>query len=335
MPFEVHTEADLDGKGAPPQPRPLVLTVADVMALKVEPRCELIEKWLPTRGACLIFGKPKSNKTTIAVQAAIAVATGQAFLDYYKVLKTGPVLLLTQDDPDGAASVQDLFRVSPIPTHGQPIYTVPKVPFDFGVLFIEWLEKEIVEKKLVFAVLDSYTKLRGPRKSGIDIVKAESADLTELDELAKRTNCCILIIHHDSKSAAAALDWSDHAAGTYAMSSSTENQIHMARFSDLLDGAPERLVQVRGRHTRGNEVVVRFREKTLDQEFILEGGAAPLYPMILGLRNSFGSEPFTPKEYKFETGVSSATATRHIARLLQSDALIRTGKGSYKLSITW
>jgi len=249
MPFDVHSENDLNGKGAPPPPRPTIYTVAELMALKVEVRTELIEKILPSRGASIIFGKQKSNKSLIAVQMAIAIATDQAFLENFKVLRTGPVLLLVQDDTDGAASVQDILQRSPVPTTGAPIYTVPEVPFGFGVEFIEWLEHEITDKKLVFVALDSYTKLRSTRKSGIDIVKAEQDDLTELDKLAKRTNSSILIIHHDSKSAAGALDWSDHAAGTYAMGMATENQIHMARFRELLEDAPERLMQVADKAT--------------------------------------------------------------------------------------
>jgi AAA domain len=298
------------------------------MALKVEPHVDLIENFVPGRGASLIFGTPKSNKTLLSVQAAIAVASGKMFLGYYKVRKAGPVLILSQDDPDGGASVQQLFKVSPIPTKGLPIYTVPSVPFTFGVEFIEWLRLEITEKKLVFVVLDSYTKLRGSHSAGGDIVKAEQNDLTVLDELAKQTGCSILIVHHSSKGSAA-LEWSEQAAGTYAMAASTENQIHISRFKELADDAPERLVRIRGRHTNGTQLVLRFRPATLDHEHVLKSGSAELYPLLQILYTAFTNQPFSPKDLKQETGYSHSTAHQKIRRLLQTGLIRKSGYGKY------
>jgi len=98
-----------------------------------------------------------------------------------------------------------------------------------------------------------------------------------------------------------------------------------------LEDAPERLMQVRGRHTGGVELVIRFRKETLDQELILEGGGAPLYPEICMLRQTFGKSAFSPKDYQEATGSSRQTSTRHIARLVQADALRKKGYGEYVL----
>jgi hypothetical protein len=76
----------------------------------------------------------------------------------------------------------------------------------------------------------------------MDIVKAKQNDLTMMNELAKRMSCAMGIIHHSSKGSAA-LDWSDQAAGTFAMSAATEAQIHVSRFKELDINAPERLVR--------------------------------------------------------------------------------------------
>src|SRR5436190_20030115 len=74
--------------------------------------------------------------------------------------------------------------------------------------------------------------MRGPRQRGVDIVKAEQQELTEHDALAKRTGCAILLIHHTSKGSAG-LDWSEKAAGTFAMSAATESQINISRFAEM------------------------------------------------------------------------------------------------------
>ena len=204
-------------------------------------------------------------------------------------------------------------------------------PYTFGIQFLEWLEGEIVSRSLKLVILDSYTALRGSRGSGIDIVKAEQTDLTKVDELAKRTGCAILIIHHSSKGSAG-LDWSDRAAGTFAMSAATEAQIHVSRFADLDSNAPERLVRVRGRHLEGTEMVLRFRKDTLDHEYVLEGGAAPLYPLLVQIKAAFGTRAFGPKELFLTTGVSRATAGRQIDRLHRAGALTRRGFGDYAVT---
>jgi hypothetical protein len=194
--------------------------------------------------------------------------------------------------------------------------------------FLEWLEAQISERALRLIVLDSYTALRGPRGSGVDIVKAEQSDLSMMDELAKRTGPALAIIHHDSKGSAG-LDWSSRAAGTFAMGAATEAQIHVSRYAELDSNAPERLVRVRGRHLEGTEMVVRFRKETLDHEHVLEGGAAPLYPLVLQLQTTFETRTFAPKELCHATGVSRATAHRQIDRLFRAGVLTKRGFGEY------
>lgn len=335
MPYEIRSEEDLvelETESASVKPSaPIVLSVADLLALDVPEPEMLVESLLPKRGACLLFGAPKSNKTLLSVQVGIAVASGNPLFDYYRILESGPVLMVEQDDPAGAASVKTILLRSPIKVLDIPFHLAPRVPFSFGPELIEWLEQQIVSRKLRLVILDSYTALRSSRKSGIDIVKAEQLDLTLLDELAKRTGCTIIVVHHDSKGSAA-MDWSQKAAGTFAMSAATGVQIHISRFADLDSFAPERLVRVRGRHLEGTEMVLRFRKETLDHEHVLEGGAATMYPLVLQLHSAFGIQSFTPKDCVQATGDSRATVHRQIDRLCRAGAVNKTGFGQYVLA---
>ena len=61
--------------------------------------------------------------------------------------------------------------------------------FTFGPDFLKWLQDQIAQLSIRFVILDSFTALRGSRARGVDIVKAEQDDLTQLDDLAKRTAC--------------------------------------------------------------------------------------------------------------------------------------------------
>ncbi|MGA2878821.1 MAG: AAA family ATPase [Bryobacteraceae bacterium] len=320
------------GASRSPQQLPQVLSVADILSLEVSKPSMLIENLLPAQGATLMFGSSKSGKTLLACQILIAVASGKPLFNHYSVIEPGPTLMIEQDDPAASASVKDILKSSSIPVEGLPFWLVPRVPFGFGPALFDWLQGQITLLGLRAVVLDSYTALRGSRSAGIDIVKAEHGDMSMVDELAKRNSCAIMIIHHESKGSAT-LNWSDRAAGTFAMSAATEAQIVVARFPELDSDAPERLVRARGRHNEGTEFVLRFRKSTLDYEHIMEGSAAALYPLLLQLRTTFGQEVFSPKQLSQETGFSRATAHRHIDRLCRANVLRKRGFGEYVIAI--
>jgi len=318
----------LNGVAAETVTLPRVLSVADIFALDVREPEMLIAGVLPAAGASLSVGAAKSGKTLDAAQKAIAVASGTALYDFYPVMKPGPILFLEQDDPAGGASLKAILQKSSVPVAAIPFHLVTGVPYQFGPDLLAWLEDQIVGLGLRLVVLDSYTALRGSRPKGIDIVKAEQSDLTQLDSLAKRNDCAILVIHHSSKGSAG-LDWSEKAAGTFAMAAATEAQAHISRFPELDGAAPERLVRIRGRHSEDLELVLRFRKDTLDFEHVLEGAAATLYPVLLQLRAAFDKQPFSPKDLSHATGQSIATAHRQIDRLYRSGAIRKRGFGEY------
>ena len=303
--------------------------MAELRGLDVLPSKMLIVNLTPTPGASLLVGAPKSGKTILAVQEAIAVASGKPLFGFYNVLQ-GPVMIVEQDDPAGPASIKEIVLRAGV-TDDVPLFIQPRVPLSIGPAFLDWLDKQIVQRSLCFVVLDSYTALRGNRGRGVDIVKAEQSELLSLDTLAKDRSCAIEVIHHNSKGSAG-LDWSDKAAGTFAMGAATEAQVFISRFPELDVAAPERLVRVRGRHCNDIEMLLRFRKETLDYEHVLEGGAASVYPLLSQIRHTFGDRTFAPKDLCMATGVARATAFRQIDRLFGSGALQKRGRGEYSLA---
>jgi hypothetical protein len=312
-----------------PVAAPHVFDVAEIMALDIRPPSMLVDCVLPQSGASLIVGAPKSGKTILSIQMALSIASGQPFLGRYSVLCPGPVLVIEHDDPAATASVKEILTRSEIRVRGLPFHLVPRLPFAFGLQFIEWLETEIKRLELRAVILDSYTSLRGARV-GNDVVKNEQHDMTLLDELAKRTNCAIALVHHDSKGSKA-LDWCDQAAGSYAMTAATEAQLHVSRYRDLDSNAPERLIRIRGRHQAGLELVARFSVDTLSHDFVLAGSAAPVFPLIAQIREAFGGGVFGPKELSQALAISRPTAHRHIERLRSAGVINRRGYGEYLL----
>lgn len=330
----------LRGKQKPqperPAPPPIseALTVADVLDLKIARPEMLIGQMFPRRGACLMIGAQKSGKTLLSAHTAIAVATSKFLFGNYPVITSGAAMIVEQDDPSGgSASFQEIYRRAQVPRDA-PVLFHPKAPFLIGEALIKWLDEEIVKHSLVLIVLDSYTAMRAARKPGCDLVQLERSEITMLDELGKRRNCLIIVIHHESgrTRGAAGLDWDARGAGTYGMTMASEAQVSISRYRDLPIDAPERLVRIRGRHMKDIEMTLRFDPATLGYRHVVEGGAASLYPLIAQIRDAIDADTFTPKDLAHATGASAATASRHIAALRAVRVLERQQFGVYRFS---
>jgi hypothetical protein len=316
---------------------PKEITYRELIERKPEVGQMLFEGYpLPAHGATLKFGPSRGGKTILAAQELLAVASGRALFDYYRVLKKGPVMVVEMDDPAGADAIAPIVThfAARFQTNGElPFHTFDQLSFGFGPQMLDWLRERIAEWQLVLTVLDSYTALRGSHGPGIDIVKAEQTELRQLDELGKELKSAIEVIHHDSTGKAArGLEWTQGAAGTFAMGMATEAQIHVSRFADLDIAAPERLVRMRARHSADLHLVLRFREKTEDYEHVLESGAAALYPLMKQIQAEFGDVPFGVGDLTQAIGVSRATAHRWLDRLRFAGVLQKT-QHQYKLAV--
>jgi hypothetical protein len=294
----------------------------------------LIENLLPIPGAILVIGAHKSGKTALAVQIALHVASGYALFEgQFAVLDPGPVLIIERDDPAGAVTIREYLLKSSLAdvVADLPISINTSIDLSLGPQFLEWLEWKVKGQGLKLVVLDSYTALRPHRMRGTDIVKVEQEELEALDALAKRNHCTVLVIHHPSHGNSSQ-EWSDTAAGTYAMGAATEGQIKIERFRDLPANAPERLLRFRFRHSAGYEMVVRFRPETLDYETLLCGPAAPLYAELALIKAAVGgSLIFEPKHLYQDLG-SRASAHRTLNKLLFAGAICKTGHGQYRFA---
>jgi hypothetical protein len=325
--------AGLSAKTEPVQPK--LVMFEPLLAKKKDLHDMLFEDYpLPACGVTLKTGPAKAGKTVLAVQEALALALRKNLFGWYRVRKPGPVMVVEVDDPAGEDAIASIVQHSGGGPKDTPFFTVVNMPFTFGsVAFIEWLEKQINSLKLVMVVLDSYTALRGPRGSGLDFVKAEQAELSEIDALGKRLQCAIQIIHHDSTGKAGrGLEWTQSAAGSFAMSCATEAQMQVSRFAELDIKAPERLIRIRGRHAADTHLVIRYRKETEDYDFVLENSAAELFPLLKQIHAEFADKTFAPADLAESTGLSRQTITRKIERLREANLLIRLKYGQYRIA---
>jgi hypothetical protein len=315
-----------------PPELPARLSVGQVKALDVPPPAILIEGLLPERGLALFTGGQKMGKTILAAQAAIAVATGHSLLDYYRIEKPGPVLIVETDDPAGDASFKDLWTKWDVPDDA-PAYLQIRAPFQLGEDFLQWIEQEIEECHPVMLVLDSYLSLRPLRGQNGDIVLQEKQEIAALDELGKRLRVLILLVHHESSTTKsnALLDWDSRGAGTFAITAAAESQLSIARFREL-EGSTARLVRSRGRHLAERMMTVAYDANLGCFTHILDGAAASHYPLILEMRRNLQAPVFTAGDLQEASGVSRSTAFRQLAALVNAGAVLRERFNEYRFA---
>lgn len=311
---------------------PQGLSVREVKALTVPSPGILVEGLLPERGLALFTGGQKMGKTILAAQAAIAVAGGHPLLDYYRIEKTGPVVIIETDDPAGDASFKDLWVKWDVPD-GLPATLYTRAPFQLGEEFLGWIEAVIAAAKPVLVVLDSYLSLRPMRSKGGDVVHIEKQEIAQLDALAKRLGTLILLLHHESTTSKASslLDWDSRGAGTFAITAAAESQLSISRFRDL-DGSTARLVRSRGRHLAERMMTIAYDVNLGNFTHILDGPAAPHYPLILEMRRNISAATFTATELQEATGVSRAAAFRQLTALRNAGVLLRERFNEYRFA---
>ena len=169
-----------------------------------------------TRGGCgFISGAPKSYKSWIALDLAVAVATGAPMLGMHRVAAPGPVLYLQEED-SLATAVDRLDQIveGRAPGHhwGGSLdgltWTPPRtLPIDIqahtGIVLSDprwhaWLGERIRQYGYHAVIIDTLTTTVGD----VDLDKAvdlQTRVLRPLRELAQTYDCAAIIVHHSRK----------------------------------------------------------------------------------------------------------------------------------------
>lgn len=176
----------------------------------------LIEGWWTRNSHGIVAGEPKSWKSTLAMDAAISIASGKPFLGEFDVKEQGPVIIIQNENAEWIIRE----RMSAISVHRglggvvEPAVDTPHFsgewPIDLPIYYInnqafsltneahvELLEKLIQEIKPVLIILDPlYLMFDGDINSAKDL----NPSLSLLIGLKHKYNVSIMLIHHWRKS---------------------------------------------------------------------------------------------------------------------------------------
>lgn len=151
----------------------------------------------------VIGGTPKSGKTWLALELAVAVASGRPCLGRFAVRERGPVLLYAAEDTAGAlrertTAIARARGVSDLDRLAVGLITEPALQLDLPGHQLR-LDATLAAIKPRLLVLDPLVRLhRGDENSSSEI----SALLGFLRELQRAHDVAIVLVHHVRKSAA-------------------------------------------------------------------------------------------------------------------------------------
>lgn len=154
--------------------------------------------WLPVDGSCLIAGPPGIGKSFLALEAAICVASGHAFLRHYPT-KQGTVVYIDEESCAAGFNVRQRLLRSGNGLHLEAVHLHVAVKQGF-LLDHEGVLDELIQllKPLrpVLLVLDALIRLHtGDENSAKDM----GGVTKNLARIQREIGCAILLVQHERK----------------------------------------------------------------------------------------------------------------------------------------
>ena len=233
-------------------------TVPDLLPEEREPPGFLIEGFLPV-GLTFLSGAPKTRKSFLALQMAIAVATGMPFLGFET--KKCDVAYF---DLEGSKSrifsrsqqMCDAFPKNIFVTHNIVNYIANGLVEDIRRLHQE-------TPSIQFIIIDTYSRARGTTHcNGANAYDADVALLAPMQQMALEEKIAVLFVHHDKKGANLASDSLERLSGTMGISGSADCVMTLISEGKRFNG--HALLEYNPRDAKGGELILAFDSHRLE-----------------------------------------------------------------------
>lgn len=299
-----------------------VKTARDVMRAEPKPVHYCIPERIPS-GLIVVGGRPKSRKSWLALQAAIATANGTEMMGRWP--RQARVLgLFLEDNAIRMRRRLEFLGISPANAPDCLHFEYDWPTGDLGVAKIaRWLDA-YPDTGLV--IVDVLQRFRGARDKGQSHYEADYAALGQLHSLcAQHPQLTVMVIHHIKKGA---VDEPVEAlSGTFGIAAAADAFIILAKRSDH-----ERVqVHIDGRdwESRDSDFLWEWREQ-VGWVWLgaLETEVTDRQSEIIELAKKGGH--VTPSDVARELQIKRPTAHEALRALQKKDLLFNSGNGKYK-----
>lgn len=309
----------------------------------------LIQDWLPDKSITFLVSPPESYKTWILLDLAVSISTGLPFLGQARVNKTGPAMIIQQEDSHGglterlaliaeqkmgmAASLGNgAWQIPCIPD--LPIYIHPSrmLRFDNDRVLKE-LEEQIKTIKPRVILIDPLYSTT----SGVDNYMADLANqMMILKTWRDKYGCSFVLAHHSKKNLDPDSTAREDSWGSQFLNAFLEAGWQVRRNQKL---APNEVVVRRHSKVMGNQAPIsltfdistsypmKYQVTARQYETSNTPAPAPAQAYIL---EAFDGREFTQKDVINVTGKSPSTVSRQIKQLEATGAIEKMPNGKWR-----
>ena len=309
----------------------------------------LIQDWLPDKSITFLVSPPESYKTWILLDLAVSISTGLPFLGQARVNKTGPAMIIQQEDSHGglterlaliaeqkmgmAASLGNgAWQIPCIPD--LPIYIHPSrmLRFDNDKVLKELEEQIKIIKPRVILIDPLYSTT-----SGVDNYMADLANqMMILKTWRDKYGCSFVLAHHSKKNLDPDSTAREDSWGSQFLNAFLEAGWQVRRNQKL---APNEVVVRRHSKVMGNQAPIsltfdistsypmKYRVTARQYETQAAPAPAPAQAYIL---EAFDGREFSQKDVINVTGKSPSTVSRQIKQLEATGAIEKMPNGKWR-----
>lgn len=239
-------------------------SVPDLTEEERRPPEFIIDGMIPC-GMTFLSGAPKIRKTFMALQMAIAVATGKPFLGHHTI--QCDVAYLDLEGSKSRVSFRTDRMTTKIPRNVYITNTITERLADGLVDKLRQLHR--ARPSIRFIIIDTYSRARGSFKSfGVNAYDADVALLEPIQRMALEENIAILFIHHDKKGAGFMSDSFERLSGTMGISGSADCVINLVADGKRFDG--KATMEYTPRDAKGGEIKLAFDERFGEWQEVIE-----------------------------------------------------------------
>jgi hypothetical protein len=274
-------------------------------------------------GLTLLASRPKVGKTWLAIDIAIAVATGGYCLGDIKC-EQGDVLLCALED-NKRRMQRRLTKILGANKAEWPCiscaHTWPRANAGGLERIRAWIEKASKPRLVVIDVLARFRKLAAPGKQSYDI---DYEAIAELQKIASDTGIAILVIHHTRKGEAD--DPIDAVSGTLGLAGAADAVLVIDRKAQG--------VRLYGRSRDVDEIdkALEFNRETCRWTILGETADIHRTKERQEILDALESGPMSLKDIAAAVGKSVSAAFNLLDRLAKAGEVTRTERGHYARS---
>jgi Mrp family chromosome partitioning ATPase len=229
------------------------ITAKDLGAKEFPPRRWAIPD-LITEGVTILAGKPKAGKSWLALNIAVAVATGGKALGKIQV-EQGGVLYLAMEDSERRLKERLKKIVGPDEPFPEGLHIITATGFpplhNGGLIALDAWLKDHPEVKLV--IIDTLGRVKPARGRHQDAYDHDTLVISALQKISFDHQTAFLVIHHTKK--AGVDDFVDEVSGTFGLTGAADAIVVLSRVArGRLDG----ILKLTGRDVEEQELPLKF-----------------------------------------------------------------------------